>query len=303
MYNSNYKDRSAVVIESDSFVATILPQDGGKIASLRVRENGKELLITREHEQYKVLTYDGSFETSECSGFDDMFPTVDPYTPQEGAYQGVTYPDHGEICRLQHTVKPCGQGVVLQATSKLFPIEYQRTITPAEDGGLDLEYCITNKGDVPFPFLWAGHMMMQGEEGMRLFVPFDKDAQKTWMFGPEEIPKSEMPLDRLMAYEPGIGSVYKIYYDEPMKEGCFGLSYPDGGKLTFTVDVTKTPYLGIWYGHGKFQDLYSMILEPCNVPYDAPDRAMEKGHVAEIPAKGQFTFGLHISWKKDVSDE
>lgn len=296
MQLSNYKDRPAVIVESDFLIATILPEDGGKIVSLRVRETGKELLVTREQEQYRVLAYDGSFEKSECSGFDDMFPTVDPYTPEEGTYEGITYPDHGEICRLQHDVKMLDDGVILHASSKLFPIDFQRKVTTARDGGLDLEYCITNNGEVPFPFLWAGHMMMQGEAGMELFVPFGEDAKRTMMFGPEGVPESELPLNRLPDYEPGTGPVYKIYYDEPMKEGKFGLSYPGGGKLTFEIDEEKTPYLGIWYGSGKFQDLYAMILEPCTVPYDAPGLAKERGYTSIIPPKGEFTFRVHIAW-------
>ena len=152
MQLTNYKDRPAVVVESEFLVATILPEDGGKIVSLRVKNTGKELLVTKEQEQYKVLTYDGSFEKSECSGFDDMFPTVDEYTPEDGAYEGVTYPDHGEICRLKHEAERWGDGVILNASSKQFPIDFQRKILPADGGGLTLEYCITNKGEVPFPF-------------------------------------------------------------------------------------------------------------------------------------------------------
>lgn len=299
MQRNNYKDRPAVIVESDFLIATILPEDGGKIVSLRVRDTGKELLITRPEKEYKVLAYDGDFEKSECSGFDDMFPTVDPYTPEEGVYEGITYPDHGEVCRLQHKAELFENGVVLHATSKLFPIDFRRKITPAKDGGLDLEYCITNKGEVPFPFLWAGHMMLQAEEGMRLFLPFAEDASRTMVFQSEGTVESELPLDHLPEYKPGTGPVYKVYYDEPMREGRFGLSYPDGGKLTIEVDVEKTPYVGIWYGSGQFQDLYAVILEPCTVPYDAPDIAKERGYTSIIPAKSEFTFSVHIAWENN----
>ncbi len=49
MHEINYKDRPAIVVESGSFIATILPQDGGKMASLRVRNTGKELLVCIYH--------------------------------------------------------------------------------------------------------------------------------------------------------------------------------------------------------------------------------------------------------------
>ena len=134
MQRSNYKDRPAVVVESDFLIATILPVDGGKIVSLRVKDTGKELLVTRPEEKYKILTYDGNFEQSECSGFDDMFPTVDPYTPGEGVYAGITYPDHGEVCRLQHKVEIFDGGVILNTSSKLFPIDFQKKTKIGADG-------------------------------------------------------------------------------------------------------------------------------------------------------------------------
>ena len=99
---SHFKNRTAVSIQSNSLKATFLPDDGAKMASLIRIRDGKELLAVKPDETYRVLTYDGDYVSSECSGFDDMFPTVDPYTPTEGAYRGITYPDHGETCRIPY---------------------------------------------------------------------------------------------------------------------------------------------------------------------------------------------------------
>ncbi len=298
MYTSKYKDRPAVTIESDALIATFLPQDGGKMASLCVRSSGKELLAVKSGEEYKVLTYDGDYVSSECSGFDDMFPTVDPYTPQEGAYEGITYPDHGETCRIPYDVSLQEEGIVLTAKSRIFPIDYQKTIHPAADGGMDIVYHIINHGEVPFPYLWAGHIMLQGEDGVRVFTPFGEDTPTEMMFATKGIPESELSKDRLTGYRPGKGAAYKFYYLEPMKEGCFGLEYSDGSRLLFEVDPEKVPYLGIWFNNGEFQDLYSITPEPCTVPFDAPDRAEKRGYVSMVPAKSSFEFKLHIAWKE-----
>ena len=298
MQESNFKDRPSIVMESDSFIATFLPQDGGKMASLRVRSSGKELLVVKKEEKYKVLSYDGDYVSSECSGFDDMFPTVDPFTPGEGAYEGVTYPDHGEVCRISYDVTPLENGVVLKAKSGIFPIDYQKTICPAKDGGIDITYCISNHAEVPFSFLWAGHIMLQGEDGIRVFAPFDEKTPTEMMFATKGVSKSELPLDHLTGYRAGTGAAYKYYYLEPMQEGRFGLSYPDGSRLTFVVDPKKIPYLGIWFNNGEFQNLYSITPEPCTIPFDAPDHAAKRGYVSRIPAKSSFEFKLHISWRE-----
>ena len=39
IYESKFKERPAVVFEGDSLIATILPKDGGKLASLKVRDS------------------------------------------------------------------------------------------------------------------------------------------------------------------------------------------------------------------------------------------------------------------------
>ena len=295
---SFYKGRPAVIVESRDFVSAFLPQDGGKMASLCMRSSGKELLAVKQDREYKMLSYDGDYVSAECSGFDDMFPTVDPYTPMEGAYEGITYPDHGEICRIAYDVTPLENGVVLKSKSRIFPVDYQKTIRSAEDGGIDIFYRITNNGDVPFPYLWAGHIMLQGEDGIRVFTPFDEKTPTEMMFATKGVPESALPLDHLTGYRPGTGAAYKFYYLEPMKEGCFGLEYPDGSRLVFEVNPQKIPYLGIWFNNGEFQNLYSITPEPCTVPFDAPDRAEKRGYVSMIPAKSSFEFKLHITWKE-----
>lgn len=39
------------------------------------------------------------------SGCDDMFPTIDPMTFDEGERKGIEYPCHGEVCRVAHKVE------------------------------------------------------------------------------------------------------------------------------------------------------------------------------------------------------
>lgn len=300
---TNYKDRPAEAVETATLIATFLPKDGAKMASLRVKESGRELLVVRADKEYKVLEYTGDYCEAECSGFDDMFPTIDPFMMSAGAYEGVPYPDHGEVCRLSYAVKKDGERLIFHAKSKLFPMEYEKAVWPAEDGGIDIEYIYRNLGKDIFPFLWAGHMMLQGEDGAKVFTPYAEEMVPELMFATEGFSQEELPIDHLTKHEPGKGASYKYYYMEPMPEGRFGLSYADGSKLTLEVDPKKVPYLGIWFNNGKFQDLYSITPEPCTVPLDAVDRAAARGYESTIPGESEFRFKIHITWSVGKSIE
>lgn len=293
----NYKDRPAISIEGRELKATFLPDDGAKMVSLiRIRDQ-KELLAVKQGERYRTLAYDGEYVLSECSGFDDMFPTVDPFTPVDGGHRGVTYPDHGEICRLPFSTKEEENSIVFQTQSRLFPIRYQKRVS-VEGSSIVVHYRIDNFGEVPFAFLWAGHMMLQGEEGLELITPFSKDDPTEIMFSPPNVDVLTLPKDRLMNFVPQIGPAYKFYYTEQMKKGRFGVRYRDGSALLFDVDPEKLPYLGIWLNNGGFQNSYTVTPEPCTIPYDSPERAAKHGISSVLQPQGNFEFQIKITAKE-----
>ncbi|MBR5453218.1 MAG: hypothetical protein IKV54_03985 [Clostridia bacterium] len=289
-----YKDREAVIVTSDTLKATFLPGDGGKLASLIRLSDGSELMVTKPGDEYKVLEYRGSYVNSECSGFDDMFPTVDPYTPAEGGCAGITYPDHGETCRIPYEVSEADGRVTFTAHSAIFPIKYEKTVYSADDGSIAAEYRYINESSEAFHFLWAGHIMLRGEDGMRVITPFSDDTPTENMFASQNKSGAPLPKDRLMGYEKGTGVSHKFYYLDKLPEGYFGVSYEDGGRLMFLFDHEKLPYLGIWFNNGQFQDGYSITPEPCTVPFDAPGKAADRGFTSYVPANGEFEFTLNI---------
>ena len=295
--HAHHKNRRSVAIQSSSLKATFLPDDGAKMASLVRLRDGKELLAVKANDSYRVLAYNGDYVSSECSGFDDMFPTVDPYTPTQGVYCGVTYPDHGETCRLPYQLTIEEDEIVLYAHSQLFPITYQKRIS-VEGESVKVAYRIENHGDAPFDFLWAGHIMLQGEDGMELLTPFDKNAPVEMMFAPQDIDVTSLFKNQLTGFVPKQGAAYKFYYTEPMKEGRFGVKYRDGSQLLFEVDEKKLPYLGIWLNNGGFQDIYTITPEPCTVPFDSPERAAKRGITSVIASREHFSFEIKITVKE-----
>lgn len=287
-----YKDRPALTLEGGGLCVTVLPEDGGKLASIYVPALKKELLVRREGSVYKRLTADGSYIDAECAGFDDMFPTCDPYKP-EGL---PAYPDHGETSRISYRVTAAGRNeITLETDSKLFDLHYVKRLRSGKDG-IRIFYSYLNRSDKPFEFLWAGHCMLCGEDGMHVFSSYSGKEPETIMFCTAGRDSALLPRDRLIGYLPGKGAAYKYYPMEPMKEGRFGMRYPQG-TLAFTVDPAKIPFLGVWLNNGEFQNLYNIALEPASSPLDAPDRAAAHGFGREILPGESFEFELKLSWE------
>ena len=295
IFYGKYKNRPAVIIQSATLRAVFLPKDGAKMASLTTIKEDKEFLLTKAGDVYNVLTYDGSYTESECSAFDDMCPTIDPYTPNFGENAGKTYPDHGECCRLEYDVQVKDDCVVFVARSRLFPITYKKTVAEKDDG-IILSYEVENHGKEKFSFLWAGHIMLKGEDGMRLCTPFQVDAPIEMVFAPTGCEQNDLPKDRLMGFMPNSGATYKFYYLEKVKEGRFSVLYESGEELVFTYDKETLPYLGVWFNNGGFQNIYNIAPEPCNLPFDSPDKAQLRGYTANIPSGEKFEMTLRISY-------
>jgi hypothetical protein len=166
-----------------------------------------------------------------------------------------------------------------------------------DDGGFDIRYFVENGGEQPFDSIWAGHVMLRGEDGMRLITPFSEDAPIEMVFATDGYDTDKLPRDRLCGFEPNVGAAYKFYYLDRMSEGYFGVRYTDGRQLMFEFDEKKLPYLGVWLNNGEFQGIYNIAPEPCTAPFDAPHKAKVKGYSSEIPAKETFEFCIHISIK------
>lgn len=294
IYKTHFKDRPAVCVKSKALCITLLPCDGAKAASLIRLSDGKELLYVKPGDRYAVLSPDGDYVSSECSGFDDMFPTVDPYLPKNGPFASTEYPDHGEACRLSYSLDVTDDSVILRANSRLFPVKYEKRVFAASDGSLVLSYRIINDGDEPFDFLWAGHIMLRGEDGMTLISPFDDSVPVRMMFAPAGTDTGSLSLKGLSGFEPGTGAAYKFYYEQKMPKGRFGVSYADGSELIFETDETKLPYLAFWLNNGEFKDIYTLTPEPASVPYDSPERAAQGGIASFIDPHSDFSFDIKI---------
>lgn len=290
-----YKDRPAVCVETDTLTALFLPEDGGKLVSLTARRDGFEFLCQNPDPDYHRLAYGGSYIESECASWDDMFPTIDPWTPTEGPFAGKTWLDHGEVCRLPLRADVSGGALHLRTDLRDLPVSFSKDVTPEADGSLAVTYTLTNRGSHPFPYIWAAHCMLRGQDDLRIETPYPADAPAAYMFGPDNAP--DLPRDRLIGYAPGTGAAYKFYYTQPTDGGFVAGRYTQSGhrfEMDYRADAAAIPYVGIWINNGEFKNLCNIALECCTAPYDAPDKAAEKGYCSVLAPQSGITFTIRI---------
>ena len=111
---TSYKDIDGILLKNEYIEVIVLPSEGAKIASIK-NIKGFEFLYQNPSLDYKKLSFKDDYAIRECSGFDDLFPTIDP-----DIYKGKKYPDHGEAARLSFEYEINSDKLFLYTKSILF---------------------------------------------------------------------------------------------------------------------------------------------------------------------------------------
>lgn len=292
--NHKFKDVDGLRITGKNFEAIFLPENGGKLVSFVDRTNHIEWLAQDINEKYIPQSVDGVYVDAEVSGADEMFPTIDPCN-----IMGKDYPCHGEVCRVSHQAVISDNKLILKNTSHKFSYVYKKTVSETSCGNMRIEYEIENTGDEILPCLWAFHMMFAAEDGGKVFASVCENADAEIMFddrkrfgtrGDVINLKEEHFISREYKEK---GDAYKYYIKEPLKEGLCGYYRKNRAcGVALCYDKEKLPYLGIWMNDGGFKNMHSATVEPCNIPYDSPEKANDRGIKFSIPPKKKMNFEI-----------
>ena len=305
MQTTRYKDRDAILLENETLSAVIIPNPGGKLASLVNKKSGREYFVQRPDPHYKTRPYSGVFVEAECSGFDDMFPTIDEAHSEDAAWRGTLMPDHGEVWSLPWTAEDCGDGVRLTTHGVRFPYKLEKKVSLLPDG-LRYDYALTNNAPIDFDYLWAGHLMINLDEKTCVSLPDDCRKAVTVLsngsraFGdvqtwPDFLDRENRPYRADVIRPKESGAFEKFYFMEKLKQGSCRLDYPNGDNLTVRFTTETVPYLGLLVNEDGWDGLYNIIIEPCSVGFDRPDTAKRFGQRSTLPASGRLEWTLEIN--------
>ncbi|MFH0760197.1 MAG: DUF5107 domain-containing protein [Bacteroidota bacterium] len=304
---SSYKNKKSIVLENARIRAEFIPDPGGKLASLINKETGYEYLVQRKHEQYREQPFGGVFVDAECSGYDDMFPTIDTCKCENEPWKDVEMADHGEVWSLPWEYSMDNLALRMSVHGVRFPYRLGKHIFFSSENSLRIEYTLENFSPFDFDFLWAGHLMINLEEGTKLQLPEDcKEAVTVLSNGPRAFgdishwphfrDKNGSMYDASVSGPKEAGRFEKCYFVNKLKEGWCKLLYPDNKtELEVSFPAEKVHYLGILMNEMGWDNLYNIIVEPCSICYDRPDVARKYGQISKI---GAFeTLQWHIGIK------
>jgi len=303
-----YKNKKSLVLESEKLKAEFLPEQGGKLASFLSKETGYEYLVQRQGDTYKEQEYDGVYVEGECSGFDDMFPTIDECCYEEFPWKGIRIPDHGEEWSLKWKYEILKEDLYMYVYGIRLPYKLEKWASLSKPDTLRIDYKLTNNSNFDMDFLWAAHPMINIEEGTKILLPDGCDkvitaVSKSGRMGSygdivcwPEFTDSNGNRHRLdISRAKDTNDMEKYYFKDQLKEGWCALEYPDDNyTLSLTFPIEKVPYLGILMNENGWDNLYNIFLEPCTAPFDRFDVAKLHGKGSKVKANGEYSWHLNL---------
>ena len=303
-----FKQRDAVKIENSSLKVIVIPELGGKIASIFRKDKNFELLFENKEEFYKTPEIYAPFDEYDAAGFDDAFPTIDKSSVIV-AGKNIEYPDHGEIWSAKFDYKINDETVMLKYNSKILDYSYKKNIHLQGDRVI-VEYSIENSGKAEFPCIFAMHCLINCEKDMKLLFPKGTDkvinVHKSRYLGEvskvhnfpltSDINGKHIYLDTIL--DSSAANEEKYYVLGEIKHGKCGAYYPSKD-VTYNVyfDNYKLPYLGFWVTEGGFRGDYNCAMEPTNGFYDSIDTASRENKIQILKSGETLKFKIEIELK------
>ena len=308
IYASRYKDQAAVTIESPVLRAQFLPHIGAKMCSLVYKPLGYELLVQTAGEAYKLQPYDGDYVAGECSGFDDMFPSIDACHYETYPWAGTRIPDHGEAWSVGWDHQVEGDSLHFSMVGVRFPYRLEKRVSFKSDSLLRIDYALTNLSPFDFDFLWSAHTMINLEEDSELLLPPDVSrivSVLSWngslgSYGDEFAwpiitQPDGQPRDLSHPRPKAANNAEKYYVKGQLSQGWCALKYHRSRfTLALSFPAETVPYLAVLPNEGGWRDLYNIFLEPSTAAFDRLDVARLRKQVSTV--KGRATYRWHLNF-------
>ncbi|MGA2728978.1 MAG: hypothetical protein ABSE96_14305 [Terracidiphilus sp.] len=316
-----------VLIQSGDCTVALLPQFGGKIASICVKN--RELLHAPLAE-VAPRTRTMAFDAGDASGWDECLPSVAACAVKTNSGV-VEIPDHGDLWRVEwdaagnreqdnHAGAETGRSnsITLRGECFSLPLALDRTLTLTESGKgwqLLVDYRLTNAGRIPAPWSWAAHPLWAVDAGDNVELPESITSLRVEGSGGGRLgangDRVGWPIAKrakgaqadLRVVQSRRSRIADKLFAGPLaaNENWCALLRPKAGvRIRFSFDVDDAPYLGLWLCYGGWPERRGakqmcVAMEPSTAPVDSLARTGEWSRVLK-PSES-------TSWKMSVAIE
>ena len=250
----------SVILQNDSLIAEIIPEDGGRLRRLYSRKHDAELIWSNPRTEKVGRYYACNYDDLSASGIEEAFPTVQPCT-----VDGISLPFFGEIWTIGWRGEAADDSVSLECFSPIWPARISKTITLSEDC-LSYDYAIRNIGYSDLPYIFGFHPSFSVYPDTEIILPA---GSCTMLIDPCTCSSCnidfEWPLfgtmDISRAYPSGKGN-YCNFIRYPVSEGRYAILHSSKGIRTDVIfDSSVFPLLSIWPLYGGCRGLECIMTE------------------------------------------
>lgn len=296
----------ALRLADDRVSATVVPDVGGRIVSLRDERIGRDWLTQGEPPDAATARRwageDATYDGRASFGWDECLPSVtrcpDPLDPG-----GPPLRDHGDQWGRPTgvSVDPASGTVTTTWPSPRWPMTLERRLSLPGEDVLRADYTLTSRSERPLPVLWSAHPALRLEPGTRLELrgvrsvrvmgvigwPIEAGDRVAW---PEPDPGEDLSLVRPIE---AAGAV-KLFASTTLARA----RTPDGAALTIEADGDLVRTMGVWLDAGGWPKdgtpIHQTAFEPTGAADDHVADALDHGRAWMLPPNGTIAWWMSV---------
>lgn len=281
----------------------VIPEPGGKVVSMADRASGREWLTQVDPASLRMPEPGRPWTDYDKSGWDECFPSVGPGVHPDPAFAGLPLQEQGELWNQPWRVLSDRDGLTLSVESAAFAYALRRRLT-IHGPRLLVDYRVANRGDHPFPAMWAMHPLLAVPTGARLSGlagDFRVDHAGGTRLRHDDLlswPSAPMPdgtqLDLSVVPDRSTGVALKLFGPPPQR--AVAIETADGW-LAVQADPAVTD-LGLWLNYGGWPEtrteLFHLAIEASIGDADDLARVVRGRHALVIPPRGEAAWSVTL---------
>ena len=299
-----------VRLQSEKLHVDVLPDNGGRVASIRCRRTETEFLLSgSKYGATAAFSDTAPFEVSDCAGWDECLPTVSFSFSESGEYDA---PDHGDLWRRPWiTLEQSEAHIVLSTECFSRSFSFTRSLH-VEATRIRFDYSVANRGHKAESFLYACHPLFAVDAGDGVLLPREISTvrlhysrgnriglpgeQIPW---PLTVPGCEKSAINLVGDV--LDSTAEMFYVTSLRRGICALYRAHRNQavvMRFTLE--SLPFLGLWICSGGWPEQdglrkqHAVALEPTVAPSGSLADAVAVNSAPLLQPGAEYKFSVEV---------